>query len=130
VKGCCTGSSTKSEQNKVSQSVKEVLQSLVDDGLVQYDKIGASNCQLPLVLHRRFRIPLISLTVYWSFPSQRGAIVRSFLLAQLKLIQRLYLRQIQAKLSTAQETRESCEKQIAELKANVEAEKALRPETV
>jgi len=28
----------------VSQSVKEVVQSLVDDGLVQYDKIGSSNC--------------------------------------------------------------------------------------
>lgn len=29
----------------VSQSVKEVLQSLVDDGLVQGDKIGSSNCE-------------------------------------------------------------------------------------
>ncbi|OBZ68021.1 Meiotic nuclear division protein 1 [Grifola frondosa] len=29
----------------VSQSVKEVLQSLVDDGLVQSDKIGSSNCE-------------------------------------------------------------------------------------
>ncbi|KAH8828434.1 meiotic nuclear division protein 1 [Flagelloscypha sp. PMI_526] len=38
----------------VSQSVKEVLQSLVDDGLVQGDKIGSSN-------------------FFWSFPSQRGA---------------------------------------------------------
>jgi hypothetical protein len=28
----------------VSQSVKEVLQSLVDDNLVQSDKIGSSNC--------------------------------------------------------------------------------------
>ena len=28
----------------VSQSVKDVLQSLVDDGLVQGDKIGSSNC--------------------------------------------------------------------------------------
>jgi hypothetical protein len=28
----------------VSQSVKEVLQSLVDDNLVQMDKIGSSNC--------------------------------------------------------------------------------------
>ena len=30
--------------SKVSQSVKEVLQGLVDDGLVQGDKIGSSNC--------------------------------------------------------------------------------------
>ncbi|EKM54279.1 uncharacterized protein PHACADRAFT_146090 [Phanerochaete carnosa HHB-10118-sp] len=42
----------------VSQSVKEVLQSLVDDGLVQADKIGSSN-------------------FFWSFPSQRGAMVSS-----------------------------------------------------
>ncbi|KAJ7647335.1 meiotic nuclear division protein 1 [Roridomyces roridus] len=41
----------------VSQSVKEVLQSLVDDGLVQGDKIGSSN-------------------FFWSFPSQRGAIMQ------------------------------------------------------
>jgi len=38
----------------VSQSVKDVLQSLLDDGLVQMDKIGASN-------------------FYWSFPSRHGA---------------------------------------------------------
>jgi hypothetical protein len=30
----------------VSQSVKEVLQSLVDDNLVQMDKIGSSNCKV------------------------------------------------------------------------------------
>ncbi|KAG1752933.1 meiotic nuclear division protein 1 [Suillus lakei] len=42
----------------VSQTVKEVLQSLVDDGLVQGDKIGASN-------------------FFWSFPSQRGTIVQN-----------------------------------------------------
>ena len=34
----------------VSQSVKEVVQSLVDDGLVQMDKIGASNCEYNGVL--------------------------------------------------------------------------------
>ncbi|KAK7472550.1 Meiotic nuclear division protein 1 [Stygiomarasmius scandens] len=42
----------------VSQSVKEVLQSLVDDGLVQSDKIGSSN-------------------FFWSFPSQQGALIQS-----------------------------------------------------
>ncbi|KAF8135577.1 meiotic nuclear division protein 1 [Boletus edulis] len=42
----------------VSQSVKEVLQSLVDDGLVQGDKIGSSN-------------------FFWSFPSQRGSILQN-----------------------------------------------------
>ncbi|CAE6441303.1 unnamed protein product [Rhizoctonia solani] len=42
----------------VSQSVKEVLQSLVDDNLVQMDKIGSSN-------------------FFWSFPSARGATLTS-----------------------------------------------------
>jgi len=42
----------------VSQSVKEVLQSLVDDNLVQSDKIGSSN-------------------FFWSFPSQRGTIMQN-----------------------------------------------------
>ncbi|EJT99785.1 Mnd1-domain-containing protein, partial [Dacryopinax primogenitus] len=41
----------------VSQSVKEVLQDLVDDDRVQTDKIGSGN-------------------FYWSFPSQTGATVR------------------------------------------------------
>lgn len=36
----------------VSQTVKEVLQSLVDDSLVQTDKIGSSNCRfVGLALH-------------------------------------------------------------------------------
>lgn len=42
----------------VSQSVKEVLQGLVDDGLVQADKIGSSN-------------------FFWSFPSQRGTMMQN-----------------------------------------------------
>ncbi|KAF8906550.1 meiotic nuclear division protein 1 [Gymnopilus junonius] len=42
----------------VSQSVKDVLQSLVDDGLVQADKIGSSN-------------------FFWSFPSQHGVLVQA-----------------------------------------------------
>ncbi|KIK67428.1 hypothetical protein GYMLUDRAFT_69613 [Collybiopsis luxurians FD-317 M1] len=41
----------------VSQSVKEVLQLLVDDGLVQGDKIGSSN-------------------FFWSFPSHQGAVIQ------------------------------------------------------
>ncbi|KAF9461259.1 meiotic nuclear division protein 1 [Collybia nuda] len=41
----------------VSQSVKEVLQSLVDDGVVQADKIGSSN-------------------FFWSFPSQQGEMIQ------------------------------------------------------
>ena len=37
----------------VSQSVKEVLQSLVDDGLVNMDKIGSSNCTTSRRIHDR-----------------------------------------------------------------------------
>ncbi|KAF9647269.1 hypothetical protein BDM02DRAFT_3098387, partial [Thelephora ganbajun] len=33
----------------VSQSIKEVVQSLVDDGLVQYNKIGSPNCTFSAV---------------------------------------------------------------------------------
>ncbi|KDQ57633.1 hypothetical protein JAAARDRAFT_130220, partial [Jaapia argillacea MUCL 33604] len=42
----------------VSQTVKEVLQSLVDDGLVSSDKVGSSN-------------------FFWSFPSERGTIMQN-----------------------------------------------------
>ncbi|KAL1664727.1 Mnd1 family-domain-containing protein [Schizophyllum commune] len=37
----------------VSQSVKEVVQSLVDDGLVQSDKIGSSNSRLSIAQAKR-----------------------------------------------------------------------------
>jgi len=40
----------------VSQTVKDVLQSLVDDNLVEFDKIGIAN-------------------FYWSFPSARGSML-------------------------------------------------------
>ena len=41
---------------EVSQSVKEVLQSLVDDGLVQGDKIGSSNCELSIYALKQFML--------------------------------------------------------------------------
>ncbi|KAI0812765.1 meiotic nuclear division protein 1 [Irpex lacteus] len=75
----------------VSQTVKEVLQSLVDDGLVQADKIGSSN-------------------FFWSFPSQRGAMM-------------------QTRLDTVKKTKEAQQSQLAEVRAAIEAEKAARPET-
>ncbi|TFY55295.1 hypothetical protein EVG20_g9374 [Dentipellis fragilis] len=34
-------------RSAVSQSIKEVMQSLVDDGLVQTDKVGSSNYGIP-----------------------------------------------------------------------------------
>ncbi|KAA1471657.1 meiotic nuclear division protein 1 [Dentipellis sp. KUC8613] len=75
----------------VSQSVKEVLQSLVDDGLVQTDKVGSSN-------------------FFWSFPSQRGAIMQN-------------------RVDAARETQKLNQQQLAELRASIEAERASRPES-
>ncbi|KAG6917812.1 hypothetical protein DXG01_000872 [Tephrocybe rancida] len=93
----------------VSQSVKEVLQSLVDDGLVQGDKIGSSNCE-----HKAgcMRTLLISATtqVFWSFPSQQGAM-------------------IQARLSTVKELRDNQQKQLAEIRDNIRTERFARPES-
>ena len=60
----------------VSQSVKDVLQSLVDDGLVQADKIGASNCESITPHICAVNNNEIGFSVFWSFPSQRGAVVR------------------------------------------------------
>ncbi|KAL1942075.1 hypothetical protein VTO73DRAFT_6605 [Trametes versicolor] len=75
----------------VSQTVKEVLQSLVDDGLVQMDKIGSSN-------------------FFWSFPSQRGAMMQN-------------------RLKTVKDTQGSLQSQLDELRAAAELEKASRPES-
>ncbi|RPD59783.1 meiotic nuclear division protein 1 [Lentinus tigrinus ALCF2SS1-7] len=75
----------------VSQSVKEVLQSLVDDGLVQMDKIGSSN-------------------FFWSFPSQRGAIMQN-------------------RLATVREQQTTLRNQVTDLRSALEAEKASRPES-
>ncbi|CCM05457.1 uncharacterized protein FIBRA_07677 [Fibroporia radiculosa] len=76
----------------VSQSVKEVLQGLVDDGMVQADKIGSSN-------------------FFWSFPSQRGAMMQS-------------------RLATVKESQASYRGQLTELRAAIEAERAARPDSV
>ncbi|KAI0332329.1 meiotic nuclear division protein 1 [Cubamyces sp. BRFM 1775] len=75
----------------VSQSVKEVLQSLVDDGLVQMDKIGSSN-------------------FFWSFPSQRGAMMQN-------------------RLNAVKETQASLRSQLKESQSALETEKASRPES-
>ncbi|KII92401.1 hypothetical protein PLICRDRAFT_133971 [Plicaturopsis crispa FD-325 SS-3] len=72
----------------VSQSVKEVLQSLVDDDLVRVDKIGSSN-------------------FFWSFPSERGAI-------------------LQNRLNTVKETQASNQAQLEEIQASIITEKANR----
>ncbi|KAJ7072326.1 meiotic nuclear division protein 1 [Mycena amicta] len=71
----------------VSQTVKEVLQSLVDDGLVQCDKIGASN-------------------IFWAFPSQRGAILQGRV-KQLKETRAGYVAQ-QNELNEQMELEKAC----------------------
>ncbi|THH21318.1 hypothetical protein EW146_g189 [Bondarzewia mesenterica] len=75
----------------VSQSVKEVLQSLVDDGLVQTDKVGSSN-------------------FFWSFPSQRGAVMQN-------------------RLDAARETQKNNQRQLIEIKAGIDVERAARVES-
>ncbi|KAK7692583.1 hypothetical protein QCA50_004213 [Cerrena zonata] len=75
----------------VSQTVKDVLQSLVDDGLVQADKIGSSN-------------------FFWSFPSQRGAMMQN-------------------RLNTVKHNQAVHQSQLEELRTILEAEKAARPES-
>ncbi|KAN0138427.1 meiotic nuclear division protein 1, partial [Lactarius tabidus] len=77
-------------EKRVSQSLKEVLQSLVDDNLIETDKIGSSNS-------------------FWSFPSQRGAIMQN-------------------RLDAAREARAASERQLAEVQAAIVAERATRPE--
>ncbi|KAJ7462307.1 meiotic nuclear division protein 1 [Mycena galericulata] len=72
----------------VSQSVKEVLQSLVDDGLVQGDKIGSSN-------------------FFWSFPSQRGAIMQGRLkqLKDARAAQQTLETELRAQIAAEREAR-------------------------
>ncbi|KIY62139.1 meiotic nuclear division protein 1, partial [Cylindrobasidium torrendii FP15055 ss-10] len=93
----------------VSQSVKEVLQSLVDDGLVQGDKIGSSN-------------------FFWSFPSQQGALVQT----RLKMAQeqrdasKVQLADIRAQIVVEKEKR----KDSAERSAALEQLTRLKKEVV
>ncbi|EMD37820.1 hypothetical protein CERSUDRAFT_94817 [Gelatoporia subvermispora B] len=90
----------------VSQSVKEVLQSLVDDGLVQADKIGSSN-------------------FFWSFPSQRGAMTQNRLDA-VKESQATYhsqLRDLRSAIETEKAARPESSERNAAL-ANLSSSKA------
>ncbi|KIM78892.1 hypothetical protein PILCRDRAFT_578984 [Piloderma croceum F 1598] len=82
----------------VSQSVKEVLQSLVDDGLVSADKIGSSN-------------------FFWSFPSQRGAIAQSHLdtVKAASESSEAQLANIQASIATEKAARPESEERVQAL---------------
>ncbi|CAE6448362.1 unnamed protein product [Rhizoctonia solani] len=92
----------------VSQSVKEVLQSLVDDNLVQMDKIGSSNCELLRSIGHR--IVMFRRAVFWSFPSARGATLTS-------------------NLASAKEELAALESKISSLTSEIEDEGAQREET-
>ncbi|KAG2126304.1 meiotic nuclear division protein 1, partial [Suillus clintonianus] len=107
----------------VSQTVKEVLQSLVDDGFVQGDKIGASN-------------------FFWSFPSQRGTIVQNRLdnaretrtsheaqLTEIKtaLEHERALRPLSDSRAAALEQLTSTKKQLAALQEEIDAYGACDP---
>ena len=114
----------------VSQSIKEVVQSLVDDGLVQYDKIGSSNCTYSVV--SRSGETHIFRLVFWSFPSQQGALVGTLPSREILYtytvtsITRFPILQVQNRLSAAQEMQRGLQQQLTELRAAVAAEKADR----
>jgi len=78
--------------------VKDVLQSLVDDGLVQADKIGSSN-------------------FFWSFPSQRGSMMMNRLNAVKDTRSELQnqLAELQASLDKEKAAREDTDERVEAL---------------
>ncbi|KZT52818.1 meiotic nuclear division protein 1, partial [Calocera cornea HHB12733] len=82
----------------VSQSVKEVLQELVDDNLVQMDKIGAGN-------------------FYWAFPAQEGAALMAKIDEVKKDIDRLTARgkEIEGLMEQERQTRPASEERTKAL---------------
>ncbi|CAE6481533.1 unnamed protein product [Rhizoctonia solani] len=90
----------------VSQSVKEVLQSLVDDNLVQMDKIGSSNCELPCEQESEF-------------DAKRNSLLE---LSQCQ-------RSLTGNLSSAKEELVALESKITSLTSEIENEVAQREDT-
>ncbi|KZO90303.1 meiotic nuclear division protein 1 [Calocera viscosa TUFC12733] len=83
----------------VAQSVKEVVQDLVDDNLVQTDKIGSGN-------------------FFWSFPSQEGAAIVARMDEVKKDIKRLTARgeEVEELLEKERETRPPSDERSEALK--------------
>lgn len=110
----------------VSQSVKEVIQSLVDDGLVNSDKIGSSNCASShlhvCALLNIYAPSLLEFSLPTRIPRKPTAC------AILSLFDSGF--QMQTRLLTFQETRTNLQTQLAELRATIETEKALRLDSV
>ncbi|EIN12011.1 meiotic nuclear division protein 1, partial [Punctularia strigosozonata HHB-11173 SS5] len=82
----------------VSQTVKEVVQSLVDDNLVKTDKIGSSN-------------------FFWSFPSQHGTEVQNRLRAvkDLEAAQQEEFAELKAQTEVEKASRPQSEDRAASL---------------
>ena len=123
------------------------------------DKIGSSNCtctffRVPARWAWLLQVPVAHSSdatdtpftdaispsfpaVFWSFPSQRGAIVSCRLaIPQLrgriksKIKTDCYYQQMQNRLDAAREARAASERQLAEVQAAIAAERAARPESV
>jgi hypothetical protein len=134
----------------VSQTVKEVLQSLVgvlylldpmnspttspgyiDDGLVQTDKVGSSNCELTnyntytgrTVSHR-----IISSLLELSIPERDHRMAKSSHVETSETC--IICEQVQNRYATAEAARDAATKQRAELRVLIEEEKAARPDNV
>lgn len=114
---------TRLDEWKVSQSVKEVLQGLVDDGLVQSDKIGSSNCAY---FNFKPQIHLTDLQSFGVFHLTKGQLsVATSRLGQLDNFVKL-----RGRVNAVKETLKNNQSQLEGVKAAIAAEQALRPESV
>lgn len=110
----------------MSQSVKETLQSLVDDGLVHSDKIGSSNCR-----------PIAEFTNICAFTNKNkfsGASHRnaeaSWVVFAFPWHVLSWFFQVRNRLATGRNAKWGHNSQVEELEASIEREKAVRPESV
>lgn len=68
-------------------------------------------------------------TVFWNFPSQRGSIVRTMLHGISNILSFTFI-QLRNRLEAAKDAKAGYETQVEELQAQIEREKAVRPESV
>jgi hypothetical protein len=109
--------------------VKEVLQSLVDDGLVQADKIGSSNCASFDTEDMRIYSPVPS---FLEFPvSERSHGNRKLVYEVATFcLPLLFSAQLQNRLNDVQDSFSVNQAQLESIRALIIAEKAARPESV
>lgn len=107
--------------------MKDVLQSLVDDGLVQADKIGSSNCMYALNPHALNNIDVNTRCSFLELSLATG----SKRISASPLVERhLNGRQVRARLSKANNITDSINNQLKDTKAVIESEQALRKHSV